>query len=331
MGYQTFGWLLKSLEIAAGNTVKDHRASLVRLANSVRQELYLMHSEVRTVMDVDECFTVQRFCLDCHECASSYAGITLTNEMHGVEGIWKSSAPIKYHSRWREESSGIETGAKCTWEAIDQGAIFPFEVDASCSGSCIHFRAVESADTNKVVVFRYVDSNGTERTENIKLSDSSWTRSNYPVKKLILPGAVALPGQLCGGVRVAVIKDDSITELARYAPWEQVPSYRRIKILGAQPGDRVRVKANRKYHPLWFDDEIIESDNERGFINLANYIILNDSKSEDPNQVGRAMHFYNEAKKKFLGEKARDRGGYAEEKFNLQPRRPRRSRLLSRR
>ncbi len=327
MGYQTFGWLLKVLEEPAGKQVKHHRPALVKLANAVRHEMYLVHSSIRTMMDVDECFTVQNFCLDCHDCASSYTGITLTNEMQGVEGIWKSSMPIRFHSRWREEVTGIETGSKCTWEAIDQGSVFPFEVDGSCAGSCISFKATEPQDVNKDLLFRYEDTTGADRIDSIKLTNEAWVRTNYPVKKPKMPGAVTLPDDLCGGVKVAVIKDDVITELARYAPWERVPGYRRIKIVGAAAGERVRVRANRKYHPLWFDDEIIESDNERALINFANYVILNDSKSDDPNQIPRAMHYLSEAKAKLLGDKSRDRGGYQEEKFDLHRKTPRRSRL----
>jgi hypothetical protein len=331
MSYATFSQLLKWLEVPAQKQVKLHRRDLVRLANSVRRELYSLYSEVPMNIDVNECFTVQSFCLDCHDCCSSYHGITLTNEMDGLEAIYKSSEPIKYYSRWREQSMGIACGDKCGYEAIDQGAVFPFELDAGCcNGACIAFRAQFAEDNNKEVTIRYTDTAGYDRHEKILIVEGQWMKTTYPVKKLHLPGAIVLP-DLCGPVVVGVVKDDTITEISRYAPWEKVPAYRRIKILGVSPGDRVMVHANRKFHDLYFDDEIVETDNERAWVNLANYVIMHDLKNDNPNQMNIARAYLADAKRLLVGDRSRSRGGLQETQFKLHPRKVTRSKLRSRR
>jgi len=331
MSYSTFAQLLKWLEVPAQKQVRNHRGDLVRLANSIRRELYSMYAEVPMNIDVKECFTVQSFCMDCHECSSSYLGITLTNEMDGLEAIYQSSEPIRYYSRWREQSTGIVSGQKCGFEAIDQGAVFPFELDAGvCQGGCIAFRAEFSQDNNKKIVIRYQDTAGKDRHEEILITEGQWMRTTYPVKKLNLPGAVILP-DLCGPVVVGVVKSDSITEISRYAPWEKVPAYRRVKIIGVKEGDRVLVHANRKFHELWFDDEIIETDNERAWVNLANYVIMHDLKNDNPNQMNIARTYLADAKRLLVGDRSRSRGGLQETQFKLSPRRVKRSKLVSRR
>ena len=331
MSYTTFGQLLKWLEIPAKQQASRHRAELVRLANQARQELYSMYSDARMSVDVEECFEVQAFCLDCHNCCSTYNGITLTAEMDGVESIHISTSPVRYHSRWREVTDGVKCGNSCQFEAIDQGSVFPFERDASCcSGKCIAFRADSTEDTNKSIRLRYTDTSGEDRHESILLSEGQWMKTNYPVKKLHLPGAVVLP-ELCGPVAVAVWDGTTFDEISRYSPWERVPSYGRIKIHGVKAGDRVRVRANRRYHDLYFDDEIVESDNQRFWVNLASYIIMHDMITDNPNQMNIANGYLATAKRLLIGDKSRTRGDLMESKMNIGKSTLRRSRLPSRR
>jgi hypothetical protein len=331
MSYTTFAQLLKWLEIPAQKQIKSHRRDLVRLANQIRRELYSMYAEVPMNIDVSECFAVQSFCLDCHDCASSYSGITLTNEMDGLESIFLSSEPIKYFSRWREQSMGMSVGTQCRFEAIDQGAVFPFELDAGCcQGCCIAFRAQFSEDNNKEVTVRYTDTAGYDRHEKILLAEGQWMKTTYPAQKFHLPGAIVLP-DLCGPVVVGSVSGDTITEISRYAPWERVPAYRRVKILGVEPGQRVLVKANRKFHDLYFDDEIVETDNERAWINLANYVTMHDLKNDNPNQMNIAKAYLADAKRLLVGDRSRSRGGLQETQFKLHPRKVTRSKLASRR
>lgn len=331
MGYATFGQLLQWIERPAQKQVAKHRRELVNLANQARQELYSMYSELKLGINVEECFEVQNFCLDCHNCCSSYTGITLTAEMDGVEAIYVSSDPVRYFSRWREQVTGIRCGSQCHFEAVDQGQVFPFEVDASCcSGKCIAFRPEFAEDNNKPVTIRYSDSTDREHHEKLLLREGQWMKTNYPVKKLALPGAVVLP-QLCGPVVVAVIDGDEFREISRYAPWETVPAYSRVKIHGVKPGDRVRVLANRRYHRLYFDDEIIESDNERVWSNLVNYLLMHDQKTDNPNQMNIARGYLADAKRLLVGDKSRTAGGLQENKLVNRPRNIRRSRLWTRR
>jgi hypothetical protein len=81
-----------------------------------------------------------------------------------------------------------------------------------------------------------------------------------------------------------------------------------MKISGVCVGDQVLVKASRRFHPLYHDTDVIETDNRLAIEECAKFFRFNDSKSPDPLVAQKALNHSINAKNYLLGEKSRQRG-----------------------
>ncbi len=305
MGYETFGTLLEWIAGPSGKTVRDNRCELVTLANRIRQHTYLLYETIPLHLDGEECFQVEEFPLDCN-CSEVYHGITLPVEYETVEAIWRNDVPIKLFDKWREYRTGIKDACSCRLSATDIESFFPTERELAPCGTCCHvkFKAENCDDEGKILTVRYIDSTGHEKEDLIELANH-YVKTSKRVLMIKPRGGVVLPKGMIGSIIVA---DENDRILSNYSPFESVPSYRRLKINGVCCGDQVLVKASRRFHPLFFDTDVIETDNRLAYEEFAKFFRFNDSKSTDPAELAKAQNHAINGQKYLLGEKSRHRG-----------------------
>lgn len=305
MGYATVGQALKWLEQPAGKTVKDNRCELVELLNRIRQHFYLLYGQLDLFMDGEECITVQEFPLDC-SCKESFLGITLPPEYDGIEAIWKNDVPIKMYDRWREYRDGIKSACSTQLAMYDVAEFFPTERELSPCGSCsyVRLKIQNVKDEGKIAIIRYTDANGQQHEDEITLSQD-YNKTSRQVRRINPRGGVILPTDLVGAVYIAG-SDGRI--LSEYDPHQTVPSYRRLKLTGVCDGDQVLVRANRRFRPLYFDSDVIETDNRLAIEEAARYFRYNDSTRGDQSYEQKSATHAANAKFYLLGEKGRHRG-----------------------
>ena len=188
----------------------------------------------------------------------------------------------------------------------DAGSFFPTERDLAPCGSCsyIKFKAEDPKDCGKTVQISFKDANGQDKTENVLLS-GDYVRTQTQVKHINPRGGIVLPNGRHGSVTIA---DEKGRILSVYSPNENVPSYRRLKIEGVCCGDQVYIKANRRFEPLYFDNDVIETDNRLAIQEAARYFEYNNSTRADMQYEAKAATHAANAKHYLMGEKSRHRG-----------------------
>jgi len=313
MGYATLGQMLQWLEKPAGKTVKDNRCELVELANRIRQHFYLLYEDLPLFMDGEECITVEEFPLDCN-CKETYMGITLPDEYQTVEAIWKNDVPIKMFDKWREYRDGVQSTCSCELAMWDIENFFPTERELIC-GKCSYVKMLvrNPADVGKTAIIHYIDSNDQDRTDEILLTQD-YVRTSSWVKRINPRGGVILPPHMVGAV---IIADEGGRILSEYPPNITVPAYRRMKLTGVCCGDQVLVKASRRFRPLYFDTDVIETDNRLAIEEAARYFRYNDNTQADLQYEAKAATHSANAKFYLLGEKSRQRGKATISNINL--------------
>ncbi len=246
-----------------------------------------------------------------------------------VEAIWVNDIPIKMYDKWREYRDGIKAGCGCEVGMYDVESFFPTERDLHPCGTCssVKMMVEDPADVGKVATIRYKDGNKQDMQDEIVL-DQSYVCTERPVLFIEPRGGIVLPPDLNGAV---IIADGNGRVLSRYAPWESVPSYRRVKLEGVCRGEQVYVKASRRFHELWFDDDVIETDNRLAIEATARYFRYNDSPSGDIVYQQKAAMHAADAKYYLLGEKSRHRGKATVSNVNVSQGRKTNSGLRSRR
>ena len=306
MGYTTLGQALYWLEEPTGLTVKDNRCQLVDKLNRIRQHFYLLYGEINLFMDGEECICINEYPLDCN-CKETFTGITLPAEYETVEAIWLNDVPIKMYDKWREYRDGIKSTCSCKLEMIDIENFFPTERELSPCGKSqfVKIKAEDARDCGKIATIRYKDANG-QQTENEILLTQEYVRTERQVLRINPRGGVILPANLFGAVWIA---EENGRVLSEYDPSQAVPSYRRLKIPGTCVGDQVLVKASRRFKPLYFDSDVIETDNRLAIEEAARYFRYNDSTRGDQTYEAKSATHAANCRFYLLGEKSRHRGG----------------------
>lgn len=327
MGYTTLGTMLKWLEEPAGKTVRENRPALLTLANKVRQHFYLIYEKVQMFLDVEECICIQKFNEDCRSCEKTFYGITLPAGMHQLEGVIVAGSAISMQGRWRTYQVGV-VPKNCRIETFALGDGFCTERDFGACAYPIKLLCENPADCGKIVKVSYYDENRTLTVDQVKLS-ADYQSAGGSAIGFARPGGISLPNDLKGGVTVA-LDDEKSTVLSRFMPWENIPNYQRIRINGVCENDVVKITGSRRYHDLYYDEDIVETDNRLAIEQAARGFIHRDSNSAEPTLIGKAALHFTNAEKYLLGEKARDEGHGTVRRFEFGPRIMRRSRLTRR-
>lgn len=330
MGYTTFGTLLGWLEEPCGLTVRDNRAALVSKANDIRQHFYDLYEKVRLFLDAEECFCVQEFSPHCDRtCDKPFAGITLPEHVQQVEAMKVSGVPVTLFNKWREWKQGFVARVGCNVSAFDLGDGFCTERDIGPCPQRVKIMALTQADCGKAVRLTYWDVNGKKVVEEIKLA-TSYAGSQTEVARFERPGGVVFPTAIAGGVVIAM-DDPQSTLLSEYYPGASVISLRRHRLAGACAGEIIQLRGSRRYTPMYYDWDVVETDNKQAFVEMALSFKFSRSQSVDPQILQKGVFHQNQAKNYLLGEQARDEGGGVVRQLKLLGTHKSRSRLPTRR
>lgn len=254
----------------------DNRRRIVRYINDIRKTLYSLHPLM--FGDVFHCFTPSLFRESClNECRNRYLGITLPPDMEGVVEAWECGIPLKIRSRWRESFTGkVVCGGKMNLILMPQR--FPTERDLHHTGQ-VSFYAESVEDEGKTVYVEVRDNRSprvVKKGVTLKGDDVTVLNDVYEIV------SVALPTGLCG--RVKIFQDDYV--LSEYAPWEEVPSYARVKV-GSRCSANVFVQGTRKFVPVWFDHDIVECGDQMILQFMSTYVQYVHSKDGNERETAR--------------------------------------------
>lgn len=329
MGYTTFGTLLSWLEQPAGKTVRDNRRDLVMLANDIRQHFYSLYEKVQMFMDLRECFCVQEFISHCDPCQKRFHGITLPHYVQQAESMKVAGVPVTMFNKWREWNPGFIPSLTCQTRSLDQSDGFCTERDIGAVPCRLKIMAKTAQDCGKVVRLTYWDRNGQKNVDELRLT-LDYQPSGTEAVRFDHPAGVVFVQALEGGAVIALDNERSEI-LSEYYPGESVINYRRLRLENVCPQDVIELKASRRYTPLFFDHDIVESDNKQAFVEMAMAFKFTRSPSLDPAVLTTGQWHENRAKQYLIGEKARDEGGNQVRRINLLGPHKHRSGLPSRR
>lgn len=301
MGYSTFRQAKGFVTAGYGECDPAVAAEVV---NTIRQHFYLWYQEVRLFLDAVECFRVHTFCLDCNECQDTYRGVTLPREMQTVEAMWHNDWPVKLLSDWREFQTSISPECDCRLTKIDMPGAFSTIADvAPTVPTRLLVSIADPADAGKRFVLRGRDGGGAPLAHVMTLA-------REPQVTPFFSSIDARGGVLKDLTAGRVFLVDAGGKLyGRYEPDETVPAYRRIKITGLRDDcDVVNIRAARRYHPLYGDDDVVESDNATAFDAMARYLRLYRRADKDSASLTAEKDHLATAKALMTGERAREAG-----------------------
>jgi len=321
MAYTTFAQMLQWLQQPTGLTVHENRAELVEIANDVRRLFYGLYENIPMFLDVQECLQVNSYNRDCNSCEETYFGVTLP------EGV---QTPVVMNSQWRSYKVGIPPGdgSTCMLQSFDMGDIWPTPVDipaGMCQSLKVKTSCAADAALNLPVALTFIDDTNTKRTESLQLT-RNYVTTEAKAKSLVAPGGIVLPTGLTGSVTVALTDGTIIAELN---PFTVVPAFRRLQVTGVCEDSQITIKAARKFVPLYFDYDVVETDNKRAMVEAALFLRYNDSVTTDPSYAQKALAHETRMREQLLGNKARDFGKATRRQKQLSEGRVQRSELHS--
>lgn len=301
MGYALASTVKRWITSAAGT---NDSVDLMERINAIRREWYAWYQSLNLFVDVEECFEVQQFCLDCNACHDTYAGVTLPRYFAAVEAMWFNDFPVRLNGRWRQWHEGIGPYCDCRLQKDDVGYNFPSERDLMpARPSAIRALCFNAADVGKKLVIRGMTPLG-EQERTIALHTTP-QETDVPFISLARPGGIVK--ETTAG-RVA-ITDNTGRILSFYDPTETVPAYSRIKIsgiTGAHPF--VNIRAARQYVEVADDLDVCETDNQRAWEAMARYLRLNRKSDRTREDLQSEGAYLIQARELLLGDKARQQG-----------------------
>lgn len=297
----TLGHMISMIEVPFQRkaSIPANRTYLLGQANRIRQIFYNLYREYEIEVDVTECFELQRFGT-CTSCPEGYYGVTLPAHMNTVEAAWSNGVPIDLYTKWRETKVGLKPAQDCLLACYDVPGRFPTERDIIASGGTyIALQATDRADNGKSVEISYVAAGDTLEREAIQINSTQTITTTKPAIQI---RSVVLP-TLSGTVKV--LESCSGRVLSEYMPFEKVPSYRRVKITGNCPCGQVLITANRQFQPVYWDTDIVETNNEDAIVNAALHLFYAGS---GPQGIQSAEYHKALMKDSLKGEASRDTG-----------------------
>lgn len=298
----TLAQMIALLEQPLQERAGRNRQLLVDAANRIRQMFYNLYREFEMEVDVTECFEVQCFSDNaCVNCNSTYYGVTLPAHMQTVESAWDNSGtPFDLYSKWRETKTGIKPRLDCQLASYDRPGTFPTERDLT-QATAVAVQPVKPEDAGKTVEVTYIDIAGEMQREALTLQmngGTATTKLAVGIKSVVLP-------TLYGPVRLFQTCDNRL--LSEYIPGELVPSYKRVKITGVEKGGQVLIRASRQFVPVYWDTDIVETDNQEAIINAGYYVFYSGSGPETA-MMNKAEFHRGRMRDALQGEAARNIG-----------------------
>lgn len=305
---------------ALGLRWPDDRPEVLKYINKYRQLLYTMYDKFKLFDNVYHCICVSEFpelCTSCDE--ASYQGVTLPNDILSVVGVWSYGQPLTIHSRWRETHTGMSnTGPRVS--ATEMAEKFCTERDLKKVCKLRIFTEREE-DAGKLVHIDVISKSNRRQRIVMTLVGDGWAISPVPVRKII---SVSLPAGRVGWVRLA--QNDGY-DLSIYAPWESVPSYRRLKIPATSCKGTVIVQGVKKFQKICFDHEVVEVGNDLIIEAAARFFKYGEATTET-NEINRAVYDKSQLAELLNGLIARHRGHAVQDANPFRPSIRRRNKLL---
>ncbi len=290
------------IEGPIGVKASRDRQKLVDTANRIRRLFYNLYKELDFEVDATECFQTQCF-RSCHGCPSGYFGVTLPPHMQNVEAAWKGGQPLTLFTKWRESKVGIRPSSDCLLASYDVPGRFPTELELSKTcGTYLTVTGSSVEDNGKEVEITYIDPSGRQRRESLVLTATQPLSTQDMATEI---KSVVLPQGRRGTVTIA--EQCSKRVLSEYLPFELVPSYRRIKITGVCSSDTVLVTASRQYQPVFYDTDVVETDNSEAIINAALHLFYANSGAEG-GMIQKANYHAALMREALKGDASRDLG-----------------------
>lgn len=288
--------------------------TLTEVINAIRREWYAWYEDTAIFVDVEECFEVQTFPLGCNRVADCYRGITLPRGWESIEAMWLNDRPVQMFDRWRQWQDGLACPCDNALAKYDMGDSFPTERDMIPGRACkLVAQALSPKDIGKRFVIRGTSFTG----DPIEQAFSLETRpqvSALPFLSINQPGGIVM--DLMEG-RVALAQDGGRL-LSVYAPGEQVPAYKRVKITGLPSGHSyVIIRGARRYVELFDDYDVVESDNSRAWESMARAIRLNRKADRDGKDMQSEKLYVTQCRELLLGDKSRSLGKSAQQRVNI--------------
>jgi len=302
MGYSSFAQAKGFVESGYGDCNPVKTAEVV---NTIRHHFYNWYQDLPLFLDAVNCFKLQTFFNDCNDCNDTFRGVTLPRDFQTVEAMWFNDWPVRLQSSWREFQIGIAPECACGLQKYD----VPGNV---CTALDIHpdrpskllVRAFDKADVGKKFLIRGEDTARRPFSQEFKLTTDS-QKTEMALRSVNRAGGI-IKDITAGRV---VVMDEQDRLIGMYEPDETVPSYKRIKITGlSDTCDVVNIRANRRYFPLYSDDDVVETDNAPAFDAMARYLRLYRKADKSAMDLQVEKDHLATAFKMMLGEKSRDTG-----------------------
>lgn len=296
---------------ALGHRWPDDRPEVLKYVNKYRQLLYTMYDKFKLFDNVFHCICVSEFpelCTGCGE--SSYQGVTLPNDVLSVEGVWSYGQPLVIHSRWRETHTGMSnTGPRVNATEMAEKFCTERDLKKVCK---IRMFTEREEDAGKLVHIDVISKSNRPQRIVMTLVGDGWAISPVPVRKII---SVSLPAGRVGWVRLA--QNDGY-DLSIYAPWESVPSYRRLKLPATCCKGTVIVQGVKKFQKICFDHEVVEVGNDLIIEAAARYFKYGETTTETA-EINRAMFDKSQLAELLNGLIARHRGNAIQDASPFRP------------
>lgn len=292
--------ILPKMAEALSLKISEDKAEIIRYINKYREYLYTKYDEFELFNNAFHCICVNDFKQLCvGDCNGCYQGITLPPDIVSVEAIWDYGQPLTLHSRWRESHTGVGVKGCRRIDATEMAETFPTERDLTEITSLKIFTELEQ-DEDKCVKVTVLTNHGKETTVTFKTISDGWAVSRIKAKKIL---SVSLPPDRAGAITLAQANG---FVLSKYAPWEDIPNYRRFK-LNANCRRTVLVQGVRRYRDIYFDHDIVEVGNGLVIEAAGKYFKFGENTA-DANELAVADKWLNEMKSLLNGLIARHRG-----------------------
>ena len=289
------------------------RGKLFTLLNQARERMYLLHESL-PLFDISYCFQVQTFCVDCNTCAETYRGVTLPRHYQTVEAMWYNDSPIELYSSWREWVRGMSPECSCGLSKFDMPGLFSSERDPIAARP-VHLRIVAQSpkDFGKKVTVRAVTVLGHTTTTEYTL-----VRNGVLTEHAIVALAKGSGFQKPRTEGSVVLAEENGRVLSVYEPDETMPGYKRIKLTGLRNGcEQVNIRGLRRYHPVYREGDVIETNNRTAFEEMVRFLRLNGKRDKNSDDIKGAVYHMAQSKGALMGDKSRELGKSTQTEVNL--------------
>lgn len=281
------------------------RKEIIGYINKYREYLHLMYPDEKLFSNRFYCIEQECFPEDCKSCCScagdKYYGVTIPDDIDGILEVWEDHEPLRTYSKWWEGRVGIATvdRPRTTMSATLVHQQFPTRRPMQIP-SILSLYANNKEDENKVVTLKVDTILGVNKEIKATLRGDGVVKTKEVVKAI---HSIILPN-LCGTV---TLLDSNNYELSEYNNYENVPSYRRLKISTPCNSGKIMIHGTQKFKPVWYDHDIVEV-GSRLIVEAAARMFRYGENGTEADEINRSQLDEDKMKKLLRGALERRRG-----------------------